>query len=482
MKYRSKRCIIAALISMVTLIGAGGCGAAPEETKVVIEPMEAETVYAYSPDFIGGTDVMPISGFYGPYNLGHSYMGESVPDYVSDEIFALLNECGINMIKSSILDSKAEPEGQIEMLELAEKYGMAVFIRHTDIEGRHLGEEFTAEEMAEAINKFANYTAFAGIDLVDEPGTDYWWSSLSQGHIVDYEQRADLLNELGVAFGVNSIGVSKSIGDIADRYLTDFCTIFNPKYLCHTNYRCAGNTEVVSDSDLSKGREEQLWGMDKVRTYANKYNLPMWRYIQAGGQWNDSGSAVDSEPYYPSEGQLHWAINTTLAYGAKGISYFPLIQPLQFSYAKTEPYDSQRNGLIGAWGNKTQWWYYAKKANEQIAAVDHVLMNSVNKGILVSGESAVKETRGQDAVMKGTSWRELKDIAGSAMVGCFNYQGKTAFYVVNYEDEYKQLIDLEFFNTYKLTVIQRTETSYIETNNLTLDMNPGEGVLIVVDN
>lgn len=482
MKYSKLKRTVALLLAGVTLFTMSGCSKEEVLEPVIIEPMEVEEVYAYSPDFIGGTDVMPIAGFYGPYEIGHSYMGVNVPSYISDEIFSKLSECGINMIKQSNLDAKSDPEGQIKILELAEKYGMAVYVRHSDVYGRHGGEEFTTEAIGNAINQFANYPAFAGIDLVDEPGTDYWWSTLPQGFITDYAQRVDLLNDMRISFGANAIGaIQPSLGETGERYLTDFCSILKPPYLCHTNYTFGGHPDDISDDDAHKQMRQSLYILDKCRSYANEYKVPLWRYLNAGGQMTDAGTAYDSTTLYPTEGQMLWEVNTTLAYGGKGLSYFTLIQPLHFSYAKSEPYDSNRTGLIGVWGNKTPYWYGAKKANEQVAAIDHVLMNSVNKGILVSGKNAKQDTTGNDALLEGTSWRELKHVDGSTMVGCFNYQGKSAFYVVNYEFNYKQKITLDFHNAYNMTVIQKAESSNINTSQLTLDMEPGEGVLIVMD-
>jgi hypothetical protein len=85
-------------------------------------------------------------------------------------------------------------------------------------------------------------------------------------------------------------------------------------------------------------------------------------------------------------------------------------------------------------------------------------------------------------VLEGTSWRELKDINGESMVGCFNYLGKSAFYVVNYDTEYAQNITLDFYDNYDMRVIQKGETSYVDTDCLTLTMGAGEGVLIVIEN
>ena len=138
--------------------------------------------------------------------------------------------------------------------------------------------------------------------------------------------------------------------------------------------------------------------------------------------------------------------------------------------------------MIGAWGNKNRWYYYAQDINKHIAAIDEVLMNSVSKGIIVSGQKAQEycaDTR--EAVLDGTSWRELADVSGNTIVGCFNYQGKTALYVVNNDYEWAQDITLNFQDTYKVRVLQAADTKYLATNQLTLNMEAGEGVLVVFE-
>ena len=98
---------------------------------------------------------------------------------------------------------------------------------------------------------------------------------------------------------------------------------------------------------------------------------------------------------------------------------------------------------------------------------------------MVSGEMAKEETKGLQYIMEGTQWREVADVAGDAMIGCFNYQGRTALYVVNYDWEYAQKITLDLQDTYKMSIIQNTEESKVETNKLILDLKAGEGALVV---
>ena len=54
--------------------------------------------------------------------------------------------------------------------------------------------------------------------------------------------------------------------------------------------------------------------------------------------------------------------------------------------------------------------------------------------------------------------------------------------MVNYDTEYAQNITLDFYDNYDMRVIQKGETSYVDTDCLTLTMGAGEGVLIVIEN
>ena len=84
-------------------------------------------------------------------------------------------------------------------------------------------------------------------------------------------------------------------------------------------------------------------------------------------------------------------------------------------------------------------------------------------------------------LMEGTSWRELKGASGEALIGCFNYQGKTALYVVNYDMEYAQKINLDFVKNCNVTVIQDAKESNISGNNLELTLSAGNSALVVFE-
>ena len=147
-------------------------------------------------------------------------------------------------------------------------------------------------------------------------------------------------------------------------------------------------------------------------------------------------------------------VNIALCYGCKAIQYFPLISPLHFAYAPDGTYDFNRNGLISAAGSVNEWYYYVQKANRQIKAIDHILMNSANIGLIVHGDDC--------------------------FVGCFDYLGGTALYVVNYSRKEKAEVTLGFDKRYGYEVIQRAVSTEVAGKNLPLTLEAGEGVLVVL--
>lgn len=75
----------------------------------------------------------------------------------------------------------------------------------------------------------------------------------------------------------------------------------------------------------------------------------------------------------------------------------------------------------------------------------------------------------------------MEGVEGDSLIGCFNYKGKSAFYVVNYDTEYAQKITLRLTKRYNLSVIQGAKEAFISADALELTLAAGEGVLVVVE-
>lgn len=470
MKNKIIKRISCAIISITLLLTVVSC---KENKNFAVEDMKKETVHTLGLDFLGGKDVMPICGFYGPYAAGYSIDGHSLPNWYTDEIFSLVAESGINMFTYSSTDYQNYPDLVYKMLELGEKHNIGITVVDSLINTPNKEDPITLEELGTQIAKYCDYPAFCGVHVVDEPRSKFY-KPLDNGEkdVGLFAPVFQKLNELGIwAYGnLNPLWFEKDYDGYC-KMLEEYCEKCDPSYLSYDHY--------VWDGGRTKRSFFQ--NMDVIREYAEKYEIPFWAFVQAGGQWNDSRLFFDSEELHPTEGQMRWSANTALAYGAKGIQYFPVLQPSHFAYAKTDRMDFQRNGIIGAAGNKTQWWYYAKSINQHIKAVDAVLMNAVNKGVIVTGKKAVADCSGLEFIMEEASWRELKEVQGNTMIGCFNYEGNTALYVVNYEEAYAQKVTLRLQDTYKVEITQKGVSKKVSSSTLKLDLEAGEGVLIVFE-
>lgn len=464
--------VLLATIMTTTLSGCSGTQSTVAKSGKM-ELMPIEEVDTFGLDFIGGKDVMPLSGYYGPSLDDYSMDGQNFPDYFTDEIMSLIAESGVNFISFSTPNYAVSPDYVYKLLELGERNNLGIQVVDNLFYQVTPGNVPSVEEMAQRLTAYADYPAFCGVYVVDEPGSIHYKPTPNQTRdISTYAPLMQGLRELDIVGATNMFPLwNESETEGYCKMIEEFCSTCTPYYLSFDFY--------VWDGGHTK--KDYFYNMNIIRRYAEKYNIPFWSSIQAGGQWNDGFNKFDSSTYFPTEGQLLWNVNTSLAYGAKGLCYFPLIQPRHFAFAESTDFDFQRNGILGAWGNKTQWFYYAQKANAQIAAVDEVLMNSVHKGNIVSGKDAKEDFETFEYTMSSDSWRELKSVQGNTMIGCFNYQGKTALYVVNYEEAFAQKITLDLQDFYNVSITQNAEVSKINTNEIVLDFQPGEGALIVFD-
>lgn len=447
--------------------------------KTVIEPMEPEESVAVSYDIIGGKDVMPFGCQTGPYTPTSSEDGQMAPDFITDEIWNDISDMGLNLIFQGFDDYAYMKDKVMKALDLSEKYNIAYVVNDSKIVDMALDGTASLETVSTRLSEYMYHPAFGGVNLVDEPATEYYLPEGPESkQLKNLGVIGPILNQDLQVMPYHQVypNVDPNGKETYVKYVNDVVDTLKPQYLAMNRYPLTAQNRDAID--------EFFFDMAVVRQVAQQNGIPWWAYYGAGSQWNDVNSRFDTDGYYPEEGPYDWHYNISLAWGVQGMIVFPLIQPYHFAYSNDPAMDFERNGCIGAWGNKNRWYYYTQDITRHIRAVDEVLMNSVNKGVIVSGAAAneaVKYARDYDAIIEGTSWRELKDVQGEAMVGCFNYQGKTALYVANYEQEYAQDIKLEFYDDYKIMVIQDAEVSYLQASELTLQMLAGDGALIVFE-
>ena len=432
---------------------------------------EQKDVYSLTFDVIGGRDVMPIGGYYGPNETDYkSENGNQAFDFVSDEFYSLVDAAGINILVSTRDYYELKPQAVHKGLQLCEKYGMGYFVMDSEI--WNLAEENSADlqqKISDRIALYSNYTSYLGQAVIDEPRTKQFDTAARALKAVEnidkdfygycnlfptYRQRIDYT------------GTAEVID--YEEYLERYLTTVTPQMLSYDHYLYTTENTVVDSIYFEN--------LSIVREKAEKYGIPFWTFIQCGGQWSENGSIAKPDPIFPNEGEFIWNVNTCLAYGAKGMQYFTLTQPPWFAETQ-QGMNYEINGMVGALGNINRWYYYAQKANKQIQAIDHVLMNAYNYGIKLGG-SAVNDIKGNEVI--DGAFRELTKINGDAIVGCFDWYGKTALYVVNYSRTEKQSVTLGFGGKYGMEITQRALVRHYAGNKVKLTLEAGEGALIVL--
>ena len=145
--------------------------------------------------------------------------------------------------------------------------------------------------------------------------------------------------------------------------------------------------------------------------------------------------------------------------------------------------DPERSGLIAADGLPNRYWFYARSANEQVAVVDEILLKCECQ-CLITTNYAKEVTKEAEGFIAEESYKELKSVESGekgAVIGCFDYQGKTAFYVVNNNLYDRQVITLNFEKkcTYSMLAVgcDKKQTS----NVCELDLAAGAAMLIVIE-
>ena len=486
------------LFSLAACGGKGEEGMKPlEEGKYTLTEKGTPVPYAsVSFDFIGGPDVMPVGGYWGPYESEWgSINGHQIPNILSEKSFQMIQEAGVNMIVRSAEGASVGSYASVtKQLEYGDEYGIGVFACVSELEklgGRGTSYvegkpvPFNEAQVKSLIGDLAKHESFLGASLTDEP---FWYQmdglgkarSLFEdwGYSDDFLIYTNVLNweASDATRGGNRPGVKIPVDTYYDRVINDV----GLKFLSATGY-------YYVQKDTPDEKLAPLFdALSGLKRYAEKYNVPMWRMLQAGGQWNDLSQDLPHLDPYPNEGETLFDVNMALAYGAKAIQYFPLVEPYYFSYATDGTYEFNRNGLISAAGDKTQWYYFAQKANKQIAAIDHVLMNSANLGLIAHGKDAARMANADNASLRPEfiqegKFRQLSGVEGDdCYIGCFDYYGGTALYVVNYDRQEKAKVNLKFDGNYGYEVIQRAKSALVMGRQIDLTLEAGEGVLVVL--
>ncbi len=396
---------------------------------------------------LGSDGVMPIAGYLGPHSEREIEGFKSI-NYLEDKYFQMVEDAGFNLISYNGDEYCSKTKDYHKMLSLAEKHNIKIFV----MDGK-INADMTNEMFEERIKEYSGYDSFAGIYICDEPSSENFPQKFSNGIDQNLEKRL-MYNFAPLSRLVNSydnlVGYTNLLPkyhwmeatyEDYDEYIREYCETYDPKFISYDHYPFS----VLYEGETPDAIKYFYENFSIVYKNAKKYNLPIWAFIQAGGFFGAFKKDVTCD-YFPSAAEMLWSVNISLAYGCKGLQYFTLVTHLPIAIRADGSYDNNRSGIIGTDGIPNRYYGYAKTANEQVGIVDEVLLKCESEGLISTG-GAKKYTAELPEFFKTDSYKELKSVeAGDkgVVIGCFDYEGKTALYVVNDDMTALQKVKLNF--------------------------------------
>lgn len=478
--YKRFTALILGALTAFSMTACGGNGDKNGENATG-KVSEKGTPVAYSKVSLRGqdTDTLPVGTFLGPMD-GYFGNGYKLDSLINANSFKQMQDCHINYI----MDPRNALFGEYgeTLLDFADEYKISYIMRDLDLVSLESPiSSFVAESetmVARLQTVVTDHPYFAGLYGRDEPSTalysyiDKSWEEFKEARTALNATDLTLYYNLFPPVGGNQLSYDTDSGLTYDEYLQGFMDT-DPDYLMFDSYPFLEGTDKISGSWFNL--------LGQIKAKADSKNVPWWGYVQCGGHYPD----VSMGHRVVHENEMNWNVNTMLCFGAKGIAYFPGFFPPEWGIQYPDIFTEQNtndNSLINKYGTKTPFWYYAEKINEQISAVDHVLMNSAHMGVIIHGEGPEGCKFTGNTVKTMDSFRILKSVSGDdAIVGCLDYKGGVALYVMNNSiTEHRGEVTLNFDDTYEYEVVQRSVSNSLVAKSFTLTLEAGEAVLVIV--
>jgi hypothetical protein len=276
---------------------AGG-SAAGQGTQAASSPAAAAAGCADLP-LVGGAE-FPIGLYWPPH-----------PFATTVERYAQMREAGFGfLITGNYVDDSAIIS---HALAIAEQVGLKVLVA-SDPDVQNFAQRFTISDdrsvpmsittadarnlATAALNRYRGFESFAGFSLGDEP---------SRGRLPALGKAFAVAREVAPRSTPYSNMVPGSDTSYRD-FVREFVDNLHPPMLSFDRYPF-----------LTSGEDQQYfqnWAI--IRSEGLRANIPTWTFVQ---------SVEYNNHRFPTEAELRWQINTSLAYGCKGIQYFTYWQP-----------------------------------------------------------------------------------------------------------------------------------------------------------
>ncbi len=346
----------AGMAAVPTLVGGPGAGVASAAAPTGGPPL---------PDILRD-DTYPI-GFWWPPPPGESTAGR----------YAEIAAAGFTFVTGG--NGVANPSANADMLAAAGANDLRAIVIDDRISAIQTYPPDQWEQViAETLREYQRYPAFTAFNIRDEPNASLFGQI---GTVNDALRRLDP-HVLGYVNLFPTYANSDQLGTPTyDEHLARYVAEGRPAFLSFDHYMLFKPDGV---------RADYFYNWVLVRNEALRSGLASWVFIQA----------CEHLAYrLPTEAELRWQVNVSLAYGCKGIQYF--------TYWTPEPPEVFQQALVSRDGTPTGLYFAAQRINrDYLRPVGRQLLPLTSESVTHFGEAdppmGVEVFTGDDWVASAT--------------------------------------------------------------------------------
>ena len=410
--------------------------------------MNSKNIYLLDSKMIKG-------GWVAPPNK--QYSGK---DFLNDEVFKDVSESGVNLL-FCVIDIKKDYLGFVKFLDLCDKHRLYCIVPEEELKK----DSFNLNAFKERIELYKKHKSVYGINLCDEPGYNKIEIlskniEVIKGYVGDlkiyvnnmpmYALDAQIYGSLSpLAISSKTISIERYKDFIEKFYDScdvdivsyDFYPFRHEKGICDPRYFI----ELCMLKDI-----------------AVKHNKPLWNFTQVTS-WS-SGNVRNM-----SYSEIEWINNTSLACGVTGVQYFCYWTPV----SKVENFSP---AMIDKDGYKTKWYYFVKKANENLDRLFKYIKDADFMGTIAFGDTIVDFPLEKNLY----SYGNLKNVySEGTLVGCYKLNGKNMYLVVNTSVLEARTVELAFDKNINYMVVNGDSTINYSGDQAVLVIEEGKSLLLI---
>lgn len=391
------------------------------------------------------------SGWVGPPSAKNG-----VKSYINDERFQEIREAGLNLIyplSSDLSEIK-------RLVESAAKFDVDVMI---PIENT-LKEDFDPNKIASELEYYKNSENVLGFNLLDEPGR------------ISFDTLAKIAQKLRPYIGdkllyVNHMPMYATAGQLNGGWWSPYEEEANSDdyYDFFQSFYEKVKEVGLASYDFYPFRHEKgccdpryFEQMCIAKKISEAYDLALWNFTQVTS-WNRD--AVRNMTY----SEMAWLNNTSIACGVTGLQYFCYWTP-------SDGVETFENAMISRDGNRTKHYYFAQDLNAKIDKIAPYILDAKFVGTIPYGDTICAFPPKYALRTFGKLDRFMCD---GMLIGCFEWQGKNMYYVVNTSVMETRLTELTFKENIKAKVIIGVNEFAFSGQVLKKPLGAGEAMLMI---